>query len=216
VCINLATFNKLVKKIKGHPIFYNNSNCPQLPPTIQLAVFLNHAGHYGNHAGPNDLADWIGTSSETVENCMSCVMVAILQHHDEVFGPLSDVDSELSKQYITLVTCPRWKGRKLTGDGLTFPLFEQPGLHGDAWFDRKSRYSITQVCGLHFRKIDTHSIPTSLLTYLTTSFLLTIQLDILVVFMTHAFQSTQIYKGHEEFLELNEWMWADSAYPSTT
>lgn len=32
----------------------------------------------------------------------------------------------------------------------------------------------------------------------------------------YAFESTRVYQEHDELLEDNEWIWADSAYPSTT
>jgi hypothetical protein len=57
VRVNPSTFDKLVEWIEDHPVFHNNSNCPQLTPATQLAIFLNHAGHYGNRAGPDHLAD---------------------------------------------------------------------------------------------------------------------------------------------------------------
>ncbi|KAF8222862.1 hypothetical protein L208DRAFT_1320042 [Tricholoma matsutake] len=50
------TFDAFVNQIKEHPIFYNNSNCPQLPVHLQLSIFLFCAGHYGNAASPEDAA----------------------------------------------------------------------------------------------------------------------------------------------------------------
>lgn len=72
-------FVELINKIIYHLIFYNNSNNPQLPVLIQLAIFLNAAGHYGIAA---TVAEWAGVSVGTVYNCYRHVMVAILQHHD--------------------------------------------------------------------------------------------------------------------------------------
>ena len=122
--VNPSTFDQLVNKIEGHPIFYNNSNCPQLDPAMQLTIFLNHAGHYGNRCSPNDLADWAGSSTGMVQNCTFWIMIAILQLHDEVFRVLPAYNSELARNYIELATCTGWKNGKLTGDGTTFPLFE--------------------------------------------------------------------------------------------
>ncbi|KAG1743528.1 hypothetical protein EDD22DRAFT_958763 [Suillus occidentalis] len=63
-------FDNLVKHVEGHENFYNRSNNPQLPVPIQLAIFLNGIGHYGNAATTEDLADWAGVSVGTVYNCI--------------------------------------------------------------------------------------------------------------------------------------------------
>ncbi|KAF8228637.1 hypothetical protein L208DRAFT_1290441 [Tricholoma matsutake] len=126
VHINPLTFNSLVVRIEDHPIFYNNSNCPQpqLAPATQLAIFLNCASHYGNWAGPDNLADWVGKSTGTVKTCTHCVMVAILQLHDEAFGLPTEEDSAQSSEYVISVTCPQWGSRKLLGDGTSILLFQ--------------------------------------------------------------------------------------------
>jgi hypothetical protein len=41
----------------------------QLPCEIQLAIFLNHAGHYGNTATIQDIADWANISVGSIYNC---------------------------------------------------------------------------------------------------------------------------------------------------
>ncbi|KAG2062475.1 hypothetical protein BDR04DRAFT_1040320, partial [Suillus decipiens] len=48
--IDADVFAELMNLIQGHPIFHNNLNNSQLPITVQLAVFLNGIGHYGNAA----------------------------------------------------------------------------------------------------------------------------------------------------------------------
>ncbi|KAF8124296.1 hypothetical protein EV363DRAFT_1454614 [Boletus edulis] len=40
-------FKCIVDHIQADPGFSNNSNNPQFPVSIQLAIFLNRAGHYG-------------------------------------------------------------------------------------------------------------------------------------------------------------------------
>ncbi|KAG1908666.1 uncharacterized protein F5891DRAFT_1180201 [Suillus fuscotomentosus] len=67
--VSPAVFDKLIEHIQPHAIFYNNSNNPQLPIPIQLAIFLNGIGHYGNAATMQDLAEWAGVSIRTVYNC---------------------------------------------------------------------------------------------------------------------------------------------------
>jgi hypothetical protein len=40
VCINPNTFKGIIKKICTYEIFHNNSNVPQAPVEVQLAIFL--------------------------------------------------------------------------------------------------------------------------------------------------------------------------------
>ncbi|KAG2335941.1 hypothetical protein BDR05DRAFT_860634, partial [Suillus weaverae] len=82
--VDPEVFVELINRIIHHPVFYNNSNNPQLPVPVQLAIFLNGIGHYRNAATAEDMADWAGVSVGTVYNCYWHVMVAILQHHDNV------------------------------------------------------------------------------------------------------------------------------------
>jgi hypothetical protein len=67
--VDPEVFVRLVNKIIHHPVFYNNSNNQQLPVPVQLAIFLNAAGHYGNAATAADMGDWAGVSVGTVYNC---------------------------------------------------------------------------------------------------------------------------------------------------
>ncbi|KAG2343723.1 hypothetical protein BDR05DRAFT_883912, partial [Suillus weaverae] len=46
--VNPEIFDDILDDISGHPIFQIRFNNPQLPISIQLAIFLNWAGHYGN------------------------------------------------------------------------------------------------------------------------------------------------------------------------
>jgi len=148
-------FDALVNRIKEHPIFYNNSNNPQLPIPIQLAIFLNAIGHYGNAATREDLADWAGVSIGTIYNCWKRVMIAILQHHDDAihYDPLDREDQnerERAKQWVEERTCREWRNGFLCVDGTPFNLYQKPGWHGEGFFDKNSNYSLSaQVCS-HF------------------------------------------------------------------
>lgn len=146
--VSPATFDYLVELIEPHSIFYNNSNNPQLPVDIQLAIFLARVGHYGNAASPEDLAQWAGVSSGTVANCTARVMVAILSHHDDAVHLPTAAEKEEAKQWVEAVTkCSEWRDGFLMIDGTKIPLFEKPGLHGEAYFDKDKNYSVdTQVC----------------------------------------------------------------------
>ena len=62
-------FANLIDIIKDHPIFHNNSTHPQLLVQVQLAIFLDAAGNYGNAAISQDMAEGAGVSKGTVHNC---------------------------------------------------------------------------------------------------------------------------------------------------
>ena len=53
-------FDHIVNQIREHEIFDSHGNNLQLPVSVQLAVFLNHAGHYGNAISLEDVAQWGG------------------------------------------------------------------------------------------------------------------------------------------------------------
>jgi hypothetical protein len=80
--IDPEIFDDILDLISGHPIFHNQSNNPQLPVAIQLAIFLNRAGHYGNAISLEDVAQWAGVSVGSVVNCTNRVMCAVLAQHD--------------------------------------------------------------------------------------------------------------------------------------
>jgi len=148
-------FASLVNKIIDHPVFSNNSNNSQLPVPVQLAIFLNGVGHYGNSATIDDIAEWAGVSVGTVYNCYRRVMVALLHHHDDAihFDPMELEDQEerdRAKKWVESHSCSEWRGGFLCVDGSPFNLFQKPGWHGEGFFDRKSRYSLSaQVSRLY-------------------------------------------------------------------
>jgi hypothetical protein len=149
---------KLVDKIASHPIFYGataDPNAPepavsnQLPIWMQLAIFLNGAGHYGNAATTQDMAEWAGVAVGTVHTCYKRVMIALLHFHDAVihFDLANRADDyeekEVAKAWVESKSCPAWRNGFLCVDGTTFNLFQKPGYHGEGFFDRKSQYSLT-------------------------------------------------------------------------
>ncbi|KIK27284.1 hypothetical protein PISMIDRAFT_93488 [Pisolithus microcarpus 441] len=197
-------FAKLVERVELHPVFSNNSNNQQLPVAVQLAIFLNGVGHYGNSATTEDIAEWAGVSLGMVYNCYRRVMIALLQQHDNVihFNPMELEDQEerdRAKRWVESHSCPEWRGGFLCVDGSPINLFQKPGWHGEGFFDRKSRYSLSaQVIILphNLRIVDyVIGIPGSL-------------------HDSNAFSRTRIYRHPETFLGADEWIWADSTYPS--
>jgi hypothetical protein len=141
------TFDSLVALIVDNPVFSNQSNCPQLPVHLQFSIFLFRAGHYGNAASPEDAAQWAGISVGAVEKCTDRVVVALLSHHDDAIHFPDADNKEQAKSFVEEKTCEEWRNGFLLVDGTKFALFQRPGLHGDAWFDKDGEYSIDcQVC----------------------------------------------------------------------
>lgn len=140
--VHPSTFDTLLNKIEAHTIFYNNLHVPQAPPAFQFAIFLNRAGHYGNAASPEDLAQWAGVSAGSIINAMNWVMVALLWLHDKAIHLPMAEEKESAKQWMEGQTCPEWRGGHLMVDSTKFPVFQQPGLYGDAWFDKNKDYSL--------------------------------------------------------------------------
>ena len=155
LCVVPEVFAGIAQRIGGHPVFFNASNNLQLPMPIQLAIFLNGAGHYGNALTMEDLAEWAGVSVGTVYNCFRCVMIAILQHHDNTihFDPMEAKDQEeihRAKVWVESKGCFDWRNGFLCVDGSPFNLFQKPGWHGEGFYNRKSRYSLSsQVSIVH-------------------------------------------------------------------
>jgi hypothetical protein len=135
-------FDRLVDLIENHHIFHNDSNIPQQPVPVQLAIFLVRVGHYGNASSPEDVAQWAGVCVGTVINATNRCLVAFLALHDQAVMMPPEEEKEHAKEYVEQVTCPEWRNGFLLADGTKFVLFQKPGLHGEAWFDKNKNYSI--------------------------------------------------------------------------
>jgi len=140
--VSPPVFDRLVELIEDHNIFHNNSNVPQQPVSVQLAIFLVRVGHYGNASSPEYIAQWAGVCVGTVINATYRCLVAFLALHDEVVMMPPEEEKERAKEYVERATCPEWRNGFLLADGTKFALFQKPGLHGEAWFDKNKNYSI--------------------------------------------------------------------------
>ncbi|KAG2752546.1 hypothetical protein P692DRAFT_201673833, partial [Suillus brevipes Sb2] len=197
-------FDNILDLISGHHIFHNNSNNSQLPVAIQLAIFLNRAGHYGNSISLLEVSQWAGVSVGSVVNCTNRVMVALLDQHDAFMGfpPHDSEDFNRAQRYSAkATTCPEWQNGVLAVDGTTVDLYATPGFYHEAFYDRKSKYSLgcQAVIMPHNLLIVDYSLghPGS-------------------VHDAYAFRSTRIYQEHDTLLPADHWVWADSAYPLST
>ena len=157
LCVSHEVFIQLIEKIHHHSIFLTSnlqgsdsdgmplpdSMLPreQLPVWLQLAIFLNAAGHYGNAAMSQDMAKWAGISMGTVYNCYKHIMLSLLHLHDEAihFDPAHCEDDlakkEQAKNWVESRSVPGWRGGFLCVDGTTFNFFQKPGHHGEVFFD---------------------------------------------------------------------------------
>jgi hypothetical protein len=140
--VSPTVFDRLVELIENHDIFHNNSHVPQHPIHIQLAIFLVRVGHYGNASAPEYVADWAGVCVGTVINATYRCLIAFLALHDEAVMMPPEEEKERAKEYVEAATCPEWRNGFLLADGTKFVLFQKPGLHGEAWFDKNKDYSI--------------------------------------------------------------------------
>lgn len=137
-----ATFDKLVCHIQDHPVFSNHSTQGQLPVSIQLAIALYRFGHDGNAASVEAVAQWAGVSVGMVVKATRRVIIASLALHDSVIRWPSEEEKEEAKAWVEEMSCPEWRNGFCMVDGTLIPLFEKPGYHGEAYFDRKSNYSL--------------------------------------------------------------------------
>ncbi len=217
VRVDPDTFDSIVNKIRDHRIFHNNSNVSQTPVEVQLAIFLFRAGHYGNAASPEAIGHWAGVSPGTVANSTNRVMVALLSLHDDCVRFPTAEEKESAKAWVGAQVCPEWRDGYLMVDGTKLPLFQRPGLHGDAWFDKNRSYSMD--CQVRF-------YPFPCYCNLTCHQLVTLPNSLLIVDYglghtgsvhdSMAFRTTRIFRQHEQILAPGEWIWSDSAYPAET
>lgn len=136
------TFDHLLSLICDDPIFHNNSNRPQTPPNIQLAITLYRFGHFGNAASVKSIAQWAGISSGLVVLATRRVMIALARLHDLAFAAPTESEIADAKAWVASQSCEAWSPGWLMVDGTLVPLAWKPGYFGEAFFDRKSNYSL--------------------------------------------------------------------------
>ena len=144
VRVHPDVFDCILDQISDNAVFKSRLNHLQIPVVIQLAIFLNRAGHYGNAISTEDVAQWADISTGSVINCTNQVMLALLVQHDEfVFVPSAQSeDAELAHTFVEARSCSAWKQGIFAVDGSTFNLFKKLSLYGETFYDRKSRYSL--------------------------------------------------------------------------
>jgi len=132
----------LLNMIKGDLVFSNNSTASQLSVDKQLAITLFRFGHNGNTVSVEAIAQWAGVGCGTIVNSTHRVMIVFLALHDSaIHWPLEE-EKEVAKGWVESALCTEWQGGFCMVDGTLVPLFEKLGYHSEAYFDRKSNYSL--------------------------------------------------------------------------
>lgn len=154
------TFDEILNKIWGDPVFSNNSQNEQMPVEHQLAIALYRFGHFGNAAGLDDISKWAGYATGTVLLATQRVMTAILGPsflNDAVSLP-TDAEIEEAKAWVESRTCRAWRNGWCMVDGTLVPLYERPYWFGESYFDRKSNYSLNIQVRINVKHLITFSI----------------------------------------------------------
>lgn len=220
VRVDADIFDCILDEISGSPVFRSGSNRPQLPIAIQLAIFLNRVGHYGNAATPEDFCQWSGYSVGTIINCTNRVMLALLSKQTDFIGvpAVESEDFRLAHEFVEERTCAAWKGGVFATDGSAINLFAKPSHYGDTFTDRKGRYSMNcQVRRGTCLPVNVLLIRVQVVVMVHNLFIVDFGLGHPgSVHDAHAFQGTHIAQEPDELIPEGHWIWADSAYPTKT
>ena len=136
-CCRVAE-KKTTTYLTGLQPILTNSNNPQAPVQIQLAVTLYCLGCYGNGAS------WTADILEgSVENYTNHYIDAIKELCNIFVWPLTQKE-EIEKKWIDehLVFQGSWWDGWIMYDGTIVVLYSWPGLHGDAYYTRKGNYGL--------------------------------------------------------------------------
>ncbi|KAL6301143.1 hypothetical protein BKA93DRAFT_739202 [Sparassis latifolia] len=147
--VSPATFDRIVTEIEQDPVFYNNSQNPQMPVDEQLAILLWRFGHDGNAAGLQQVANWAGVGKGTVLLVTRRVMTAILRPNFRKIAVRfpTEEEKEEAKRWVENHSCRAWRDGWCMVDGTLIPLYDRPYWYGESYFDRKCNYSLNvQVC----------------------------------------------------------------------
>lgn len=180
---------------------------------------MNRFGHYGNAATKEDIGEWAGVSSGTVENATKRVVIALLSLHDKYVRPPTTAEREASKRFSENKTCRGWRNGFLSVDGTGIGVFQKPGHYGGAYYSGKDgSYSLNLQVSMHL-------VLTCFVNLMTFLKLINLVHNVRIVdyalghtgsaHNSAAFASTRYYEEHDTLLEPGEWIWADSAYPVT-
>lgn len=210
-------FDDLLHIIQDHPSFHNDSNNPQMDVDHQLAIALYHFRHYGNAASTMKVALWAGVGYGTVRNVTMRVMRACCDERFRMASmPWCNAEEiERAKAWVEACSCPAWRDGWLMVDGTLVPIYQRPHYFGNAYFDRKSNYSLNlQVCAPTILFINIE--PAFMLQIISTPDLHIVDYALGLPGSQHdatAWKETWFPHEHHWLLQGNDFVWADSAYP---
>ncbi|PLW22447.1 hypothetical protein PCASD_11644 [Puccinia coronata f. sp. avenae] len=188
-------FLNLLQLIESHPIFYNSSWNPQRDPSVQLAVAICRLGSNGNGAAVFRLKNLFHVGYGTINLYTTRVTKVIYQMRPRLASwPTSEEQLELSQ----VMQEEGFPGCIGFVDGTTIPLSQKPPIDGNHYFDREKRYSIslTLVCDVNKKFISyLAGYPGS-------------------CHDCYVFSNMQLAQQPEQFFDQNQFLLADSAYPS--
>ncbi|KAG9076183.1 hypothetical protein FS749_012072 [Ceratobasidium sp. UAMH 11750] len=195
------TFYHILAEIEENLVFCNNSAQPQTPVEIQLAVALYRLGRYGNGASFDDVAFLAGIGHGTVALFTRRIIKALLDIHGIYVRLLTDEERIQEREWVLeRMGCPEFAPGIYQYDGFTVPLWQKPGLNGDAYYSRHGCYEMNvQVgcIGSHLRITD-YSVGSTGSAH-----------DAL------AFRTTAAYRYPHLIFKNDEFAWADSAYTAS-
>lgn len=136
------SFQALLRLIEHHPIFHNNSRCPQKPVELQLRVFLYHLGSNGTGGSKVKVGQYHGIGEGTVYDYVSRVTTAINALQNDYIQwpkPGTTAYENTIEMHHDLHGFPNCIGFV---DGTHFPLFCKPSRQHETYYTRKSQYAL--------------------------------------------------------------------------
>ncbi|KAG2037330.1 hypothetical protein BDR03DRAFT_1010792 [Suillus americanus] len=118
-------FDVLISTLQDDSVFHNQSNLPQIPVAVQLAIALYHFGHYGNAISTKLVALWAGVGYGTVRFIMQRVMKAICSDcfcRSALYWLTLD-EKEEAKRWVEENSCLAWRDGWLMVDGTLVPSY---------------------------------------------------------------------------------------------
>lgn len=69
-------------------------------------------------------------------------MIVVIALHDEAIGLPNHEEKAWAMEFVEGETFAGWRKGCLLADGTKIALYQKPGLHGEAYFDKNKNYSL--------------------------------------------------------------------------
>lgn len=142
-------FDALVNHLKDHPVFSNNSTCPQLHPAWQIGIALARFGGGGNGSSVMSKQVLTGLAIGTIVLYTKRVVKALISVKRQW---ISWPDERRRGEIGRVMRTEGFPGCVGFIDGTGVPLSQKPAIDGKVYFDRKHRYFLVRlsiVCNLY-------------------------------------------------------------------